>query len=279
MSKSNAVTTIYDQYATLASKYKLPFTPEAGTTLNDKFGINYAAPPTEGYPEIKYLAVGNGGHAVITGDNFVCGLMHSCTDSALKNQLPWIVVPANNDLTLVEMAKYRIRVPMVIRGNPYIAYYLKVIDFPPMHIGYSTFKLEGGEVVNQQVYVPTLATQNPNMIDSSNISLNLVSGNHIATTIDTSIHLSEADLNGIIDACILLYGTANAATISELALVHGFDIESQLLVNGVQATYTEVQCAQVANFISIVYPANANPNPSITEGINIGIAQPLLMSI
>ena len=47
MSKANAVTTIYDQYATLASKYKLPFTPAPGTTLNDKFGINHAAPPTD----------------------------------------------------------------------------------------------------------------------------------------------------------------------------------------------------------------------------------------
>jgi hypothetical protein len=279
MSKAFSVTTIYDQYLTLVQKFQLPFEPAPNTTLNDKFGINYALPPASGYPTIKYLAIGNGGHVTVTGNNYINGLLHSCTDSALKNQLPFLIVPENNDLSSVEMGKYRIRKPMIINGMAYVAYYLKVIEFPPMSVDFSTYQLANGNVINQTSYTPTLATQHPTMIDPSNTSLNLVSGNHISTSINTAISLTVEDIQGIIDACVLLYGTANAAIISEMALVAGFDISAPITVAGVNTSYTEIQCAQVTNFISALYPTSGNSNPSIVEGLDFGMTQPLLLVI
>ena len=271
----NTVTTIYDENITLSIKYNIPFSTPPGTTLNDKFGIPYAVPPSVGYPKLNYLAIGNGGQVVVTGESFISGLMHSCTDSALKNQIPFLLLPANADLSLAEMAAYRIRVPMTIGGNAYVAYYLKLLNFAPMTVGFTTFQLSEGVVTNQSPYTPTLATQTPNMIDSSNVALNLASGNQIATTIETAIQLSETEVQNIINACTILYGNPNAAIISELALVAGFDIQSPITVASVSTTYTEVQCAQVTNFISIVFPANANPNSSMNAGVSIGMSQPL----
>jgi hypothetical protein len=272
-----SVTTIYDNYATLCMKYKLAFTPDPNTTLNTKFNIDYANAPTHGYPEIKYLAIGNGGHSCITGNVNINGLIHSCTDSALKNQLPFLIVPANNDLTIVEMARYRLRVPLTIGGTSYIAYYLKVIDFPPMVVNFSTYTLNNGVVTNQAPYTPTLATQNPSMIDISNVSDNLVSGNHIATTINTDITLSTAEFQNIIEACTLLYGNPNTAVVSELGLISGFDIQAPITVSGVTTTYTEIQCAQVATFLSTLYAPASNPNPSLITGVSFGVSQPLLL--
>lgn len=279
MAKANTVPTIYGHYATLAAIYKIPFRPNPITTLNHKLELGYTNPPETGYPDTKYLAIGNGGHAVVTGNNYISGLSHGCTDSALKNQLPVLIVPADNDIPLSEMSKYRGRTPMVISGHAYIVYWILALTLPQPNISFNTFTLSEGVVTNQAAFTPTLATQSPAMIDPSNVDLNLVSGNHISVTIDMQIHLTEANIQNIINACMLLYGTADAAIISEMALVSGFDVEAPITVNGVDTTYTEIQCAQVSTFVNLVYPAAANSTPSLTEGLSVGMAQPLLGSI
>lgn len=274
---TNSVPTIYDLNVTLSMKYGIPLVIPSGTTLNDKFGIGYATPPNNGYPNYKYLVIGNGGHQNVVGKNTSSTLIHSAYDSALANHLPFIVVPASNDLTPSQMANYRARVPVTKGGVNYFAYYIKVLDLGALQVAYNTFQVQNGIEINQAVYTPSLATQTPNMIDVANIGTVIAAGRQISTSITSNIGLSIEDAQNIINACHILYGDPNEAIISEMGLVAGFDTTAPATINGIASTYTEIQAAQIMNFISLNYNVNANPNSVINTGINIGMTQPITM--
>ena len=257
-------------------KYKQPFTYDAGTTLNEYFNVGNANPPPSLYPNINYLAIGNKGHTVSNGSLFPTSLLHSPTDSALKNQIPYVVRPLNNDLTLEEMSRFRLRVPNIGPNNLYVGYYLMVLDFSPVPIGFTTYTLSNGVVTNQSSYIPTISTQNPTLVDVSNIDVNITSGNKIATQFTPTIYLTPNDVNEIVNACNILFGDPNTAFISEVAIVSGFDIPLPITLNGVTSNYTDIACAQICNFISKMWALTTGIDDGIELQLNYGMSQSII---
>jgi hypothetical protein len=277
--------TIYGQKLALLKNFNLTFTADSGTTLNEKWGIPYASPPTPNpavpatlYPTLGYLAIGNGGQQSVFGSSFTAQLVHTCDDAALASQIPWLVVPANADLSLAEQANYRLRIPATIGGVPSVCYYLKVITWAPMSVEFTTFTVASNAITNQATFTPSSANQTPNMITASSVRTNIASGHHISTTIPTSIAITQADVTGIINACTLLYGDANTAVINEAAIVSGFDVTSSYVYGGSTVTYTEIQCAQIVNFLTLNQNLNANPSLAFDINMSIGSTQPLFTS-
>nr|DAN71470.1 MAG TPA: hypothetical protein [Caudoviricetes sp.] len=146
--------TVYGLGLINAMLAKRPYVVYDNTTLNEKHNVlptrhmvaNHKHPE---YPILRYFAIGIGGIPIIEDVNQYRYSQHSPLDAALFKQIPFAIKPVDNDFLPSERDKYRIRVPMDIRGEKYWAYYLKTttsVDYR----GYSYIvrKVNGEDVLS-----------------------------------------------------------------------------------------------------------------------------------
>lgn len=234
----------------------LPFQPENHSTLNEYFDILHDAPlPENTYPTIKYLAIGRGGHANISGSNGADksrNMEHDITDATLKEHIPFLVSQIINGvevgITISQRAGLRMRKVFEKGGKTYVAYYLKVIDIDAARPTKTVFHTENS-VTTAVPYEATPAQLAPIMYPPANGETVESTSKHISSSINLSVNLDKDDINNIIEACIVIYGDSEMATISEVALVSGIDANhsnGEGVTNAV--TYTELKAAQCCNF-------------------------------
>jgi hypothetical protein len=236
----------------LASE-SMPFVTTEFSTLNEKFSVGIATPPSnQNYPTIKYLAIGRGGATATVIDNglSIDYLVHSLEDSCLFEHIPFALRPVTNDLSANDRAKYRLRKLLTIGGIDYFAYYLKVIPNLPTVVEINVLTMADGSLVSSVPYVPTSNRLNPTPVDLSNTLLSLSDGKHISTQVTLNVTLDNAEIANIISACEIIYGRTGLAVISEVAPVAGFDYAASSNDGGQTVNYTEVRCAQVMGFLS-----------------------------
>jgi len=268
------VPTIYQAQCTTAQLLGKPYVPLQNTTLNEKWGIyDTLIPSSSTYPTLKYLAIGNGGHKVLDTSGgppySINPVQHKPINVSLYNHLPWIIRPANNDLTPTERLQYRMRVPVTIQGDDYIAYYLKLVDTSSTNptinvVTWNTTRVSsplsgGGSVLNP---IPT--TNNSTAGDD-----------YVTVDAELPIRIDNAQQNEIRNAGNLIYGDMAKVVISELGLYMGIDT----VVNAVDSssnpfTYTETIYTQptvlMNTFISLQHSVN-----NIELDLGIGCAEPM----
>ena len=255
----------------------LPFSIDQYSTLNEKFNIGNVNPPANEYPVLGYLAIGRGGHTNIVGsgnNTLIELLQHSPTDAALFEHIPFQLVPTTNDLSVAERANYRIRLLLTINGIDYFAYYLKVITQSTISVDTQIIQIQNGQISSDTVYTPSATSLTPTPVNISNTNVNVVNGNHLVTQAILPITLNADDIASIVNACTIIYGSVSYATISEIGIVGGFDVNTTSNIGNVAASYTEIQTAQIMAFISVLHELQQQPT-SITFQYAVSSSSPL----
>lgn len=259
---------------------KKPFTVLPNSTLNQKFGIYPdELPATNEYPGLAYLGIGNKGatyELAPGGFLLTTPIPHLPRHAALYNMIPFVVRPANDDLTASERLKYRLRVPMTTSGGQnVVAYYLMPLDLANTTPEVELRNVNDG-VITTSPFVHALSDLSPVHPVISNINLNNPNGDYLVSTAKTVFTLDQGHITNIMEACNILYGDPRYAAINEVGLFTGIDKVVQGVFNGVASNYTEVISAQAAAFISQSHILTASTR-EVEIGLNIGSVEPLLI--
>jgi len=281
----NSVKTLYFAQLEEARDWGVNYTIQQYSTLNEttlfssQISNPLAMPATISngtYPAIKYLAIGNGGYTTnVTGSNSIVFNIpqHRADDAALFNMMPFVMVPANNDLTSIQQAGYRLRTYETFNNVGYFCYYLKLFDTTAPVSSTRVVTLSNGSTTNDVAYVPSSSTLSPSQIDVNNSTVNISSGQHLVTSSVVNITLNTTDIQNIVNAATIRSGDIRTAMISELAVVSGYDTSITSTLGGVSASYTELYYAQVMAFIGELTSLQNSP-PSASYQIALSKSFP-----
>jgi hypothetical protein len=273
------IKTIYNTQLELLKALNKPFSAIEYSTLNEKFNIQANATiPAGVYPELKYMAIGRGGHRgrlTSSGATLVDVIQHNIKHAALYEHIPFIVREVDNDLSVADRTKYGMRTLIERNGVHYFAYYLKKITFDSTYPVIEELTVAGGSV-DSITYVPTPSQLSPAPIPYSNANVNVSTGKHISVESAVEVVFTKDDLAEIIAGVEILYGDPGFATISEMATVTAIPTAVDTTLGGVNISYEEALVAQIANHI----PANLDiryTTESIKQTIFIGNTAPYIV--
>lgn len=232
--------------------------------------------------KFQYLVIGNGGHRFIQGSvgtvPYSSPIPHSAIDSGLFHMIPWIACPVTDDLSPTDRAQFRLRQTLTVDGVLTAFYFAKKINYGSTSPLLTITTVTGG-VETTTAFSPTIN----NLIPTQPVIGATNSGEKASVDTVVNINLSAEDVLNIQNACALLYGDANQAIISELAICSGVDKPiTHLYPNtGAQtpspivgSTTMEAVACQVACFIS-TYRQLSVDTGGVTIGFDIGVSEPL----
>ena len=275
------------QYSTLDTAMSnsdvVPFQPTP-VTVGMQTAAPYNAATDSDNVIVQYICIGNGGHYNVTGATggvpYTAVQPHKSSDSGLYSQIPFVVVPVTADLGPTDRARFRMRKTMLINGIVYAAYYARVLDVSVV-TPVATLTTVSGGVSTPAPFTPTInnLTPTPPAIGSTD------DGSYLAVTATVTIPFSAQDLLWLTQACALVFGNANYAIISEVALCSGVEkpvtqaypndpAAPQTPVAVTSGTYTEAVGVQVACFISSYYAVQFT-NEGFNFTLDLGATEPL----
>lgn len=256
----------------------LPYSNVANTTLNELFGIQSGVTVDPGkYPNMGYLAIGNGGHTSATsadGLSYPQLKNHDPQDCALINHLPFALKLPTEDFDSATRAKYGLRVEVTIDGTNYIAYYLRKLDLTNTTVQ-SLLNTVNDGITTSVPWVPTTANLHPvgQLADTTGVVD--TNGQYVSVQAVVDVAFADADIENLLDVAQKLYGTKDLAIISEAALVAGQPkLISAAQQGGGTLTYTEVVSAIVCSSMSAFYHL-PSLNDSLTLSFDVGGAESL----
>lgn len=267
--------TIYGSHLQTANLLGLPFTIEPNTTLNEKFDVlPTVTPDADDFPTVGYFCIGNGGHKVETdsdGIPYTSPLNHRASDAALFNHLPFVLRELNNDITDAERERYALRKVVQYDGKDYIGYFLKRIDTSSV-VGKmlkTELDADGEEVVTD--FVPSNSNLNPlpPVLDDGASSTD---SKYLTTSAVIEVDFTDFDVQELMKATRIIYGTFDHSAISEIGLCTGKDYDSSL--GGV--IMKEAIAVQVASYITGYFPVGYS-NQGFTLQVEAGATEPLLI--
>lgn len=273
--------TIYGVQLQICQSRHAPFVILNNTTLNEKFDVlPDLAPAPKDYPSLDYWAIGRGGHynykggdgADLTGSYY-----HEADHAALYEHLPFVLRPIDNDLTVAERAKYGLRVIKTYHGKQYIGYYLKRL--PPVTTSPKLLKVttvDGVQTVTD--FVPSASDLSPVPVLPTNSGVTDLTGSSLTTSENIRCELNQQEIDEVVNACIIIYGNAAYAAISEIALVQGKDkVTASTDFEGTAFNYTEVIGAQ-CNSLYCAEPDNIRSSRQFDITFDIGVSDSLGIS-
>ena len=276
----SVIRSIYSAHLQTCKSLKRPFTILPNSTLNQKFNLFANEVPNVGeYPVLGYIGIGNKGATYdVTTSGFVLTTPqpHLPRHASLYNFIPFVIRDIANDLNSTERLKYRLRVPVTIGGNKYVAYYLRTLSINAIIPAVELRNVNDGTITTNS-FSPALSDLSPTPPDLSNVDLNNPNGDYLVSTAKTTFTLNQQDINEILMACDLLFGDARYAVINEIALVHGVDKVLQGTFGNTVSNYTDVISAQVAAFLSQYHALTSNTTQVQIE-LDIGSVEPLLIN-
>lgn len=263
-------------YGALLSVYQtfgVPFGLLGSTTLNEKLSIQATAVlGVNETPRVRYLALGIGGHRGRVGSDAVTlidPVQNDAVNASPYRIMPWAIRELANDFTIGERDKYALRRAENINGVDYAVYYLKRLDVTNL-----APKLVQKEIVNNTTttvdFVPNSEHLNPVPPALPNNGAQTVDGKFIQAVAQLEIVLSPEEVEEVLNAAVILYGSEDYALISELELVSGVDRS----VTQSGATYTEAIAAQVHTHINVLLPMKSQRG-GFTITLDVGATEPL----
>ena len=275
----SVVRTIFSAHLQTCKLLEKPFSVIPNSTLNQKFNLfARQTPPSGEYPKLGYIGIGNKGttYEVVSGNYLLTTpIPHLARHSSLYNFIPFLVRPVNDDISAGERLKYRMRVPITIGTEQYVAYYLKALDATNVVPSIELRNVNDGVITNTP-FSPDLSDLTPVHPVLTNPDLNNPNGDYLASVAKLTFRLNQADIVEIMDACALIYGDPRYAVINEIALVTGLDKVQTGSFGGVTTNYTDVISAQIAAFISQNHILTESTS-EIEIGLNVGSVEPLLV--
>jgi hypothetical protein len=268
------------QSALLQTYAYLGMTPPvlANSTLNQKLDIQAALTPAPtDVIATRYLAIGNGGHQIVTGVNNIPGietLQHQPSDTGLFNQLPFVLRLPTQDLTAAQRSKYRLRRLETHDGQTYVAYYLKVLDLSQTQPSLELRTVSNGNVTSTP-YTPQLTDLNPSPPAIQPGQVLQTNGDYIAATAKITVTLEADEIAELLNVANIIYGDENAAIISEMALCSAADRSVTGDFNGTSAGYMEAISVRVMNYLDSAYIAKFS-NGYIQTVFDLGSIEPLM---
>lgn len=256
----------------------LPYSLIPNTTLNELFNIQAGVNvPANAYPSLAYLAIGNGGHTMAVaadGLSYPQLIMHNPDDCALINHIPFVIVPANAELSPAQMANYAMRVPVTINGTNYIAYYLLKINLTGVAVQLLENTNNNG-VVSSVNWVPTTANLHPQGTPTSSTGTVQTSGEYLSSQAVLTVTLGPTDIANLMNVATILYGNSNLAIISEAGLVAAYPLQvTTSVAGGGSLTYTEAVAAIITSSLSSFYSL-PSLNNNLTLTFDVGGAESL----
>jgi hypothetical protein len=258
----------------------LPYVPLANTTINELYDIHHLTnTQADEQPTLGYFAIGNKGHrAATTADSVVKiqPVRHIPTDCGLYGALPFIIRPANADLTADERANYGMRVSITIDNVDYWAYYLKKINRNNIVPQLRQITTVDG-VSTYSAWVPDNQNLTPSPIQVPNDSNTTVNGIFFSVTARLDLSFNAQDVIELMNVCEVLYGDPELAIVSEIALVSAITKSVSLLDKNNQplsTNYFEALKASITDFISTYYPLIFS-SEGFTYLADLGTTEPL----
>lgn len=214
--------TIYWLDVLLSMSIKKEHIYHSNTTLNEYLSINTEeVTDSDVYPHLQYYAIGIGGEAIITDGEFRYN-DHSGTDAILRNMIPFVIKPIDQDLTEVESAKYRFRKEIVIGGVSYIAYYLKVIETIKARDNFLKISTDENNKSSLSIFnTKDEKLLSPTAIDKKTIIENNKTSTFVTKMIQFLFSLSISELEELSNVFTLLGKTETHIT--EIAICSGID--------------------------------------------------------
>lgn len=278
----NVTRTVYGAAMQTAQYLGKSYRVQENSTLNEKFGIEAnAAPSDEEQHAVQYFAIGNGGHRAVTGADGIAYTTpnnHAATDAACFNHIPFVLREVSNDLSVEQRAQYGLRRLETHNGKQYVAYYAKRMSLDNVNVNLSKTKIDGS---NQSTvpFEPTAANLSPTPIgdDTSDDNVIVASGEYVSGSAVVTINFNQADVEELREVARVLYGDEKYAVISEVALIGGVDRTTTGAGAGnTSVNYLEVIAAQITTFISAYYQLNMQNN-GFTFTADVGITEPLFV--
>ncbi len=258
---------------------KLPTIIKPNTTLNQKFDIhnNIALADTD-IPAANYYAIGNGGHDYAIGADgakLPSPVAHKARAAALYNHLPFILREPNNDISPTQRNNYRLRKNIIVDGNQYIAYYLRLIDKTNTE---SNLQLKEvvDDVITTSPFEHTLGDLSPTPPELNNEGNNTTTGNYISSTARITFSMSDFDIQELLNVANIIYNDDRYAIISEIAICSGVDKTVTGVFNGVSSSYVEAIGVQCMSFVNTLFAAKFMNN-SFSVQMDVGSVEPLLL--
>lgn len=269
--------TIYGQVLQACQYLDIPFNLNKVNTLNTKLDVygELDLPPNT-LPKLRYIAIGNGGHSVVSKPGGVVTfrrLPHRVKDAALYNQLPFIVREMNNDLITSERAKYALRKIIEVDGVNYIAYYLKRLDLSDTSAVIKHAITENG-TTNVSEFTPSNADLNPTPPEYIADGTNVTRAEELYTEALINVVFTKADRDEFMDVIRLLYNDEDVSIISELALCSGVDRQVTVNTPSGDLNYNEAIGVQVNHHIQ-VFRSMKEDNNGFTVKVNVGASDPM----
>lgn len=276
----SVVRTIYGDHLNTTRAMKRPFSVLPNSTLNQKFNLYPdEVPAINEYPSIGYLAIGNKGadyEVTPTGYVLTTPRAKEPSFSSLYGFIPFVVRNINDDLSPTERLLYRLRVPTIIDGTTYVAYYLRTLSLDTVIPTVERRNVSDG-IITTTAFVPSLSDLSPTPPNISNANINNPDGDYLVSTAKVSFQLNQQDIQNIMDGCAILYGDPRYAVISEIAVVTGVDKVLSGTFGGATSSYMEVIAAQVAVFISQYHALSTNTT-GVDILLDVGAVEPLLLA-
>lgn len=233
--------------------------------------------------KVACVCIGNGGHRL----RMEAGIMiptfeprpHQATDSALFNQIPFVVKPIASDLSAADRKRFCLRTTMLVNGVLHAAYFGRVI--PDTEIpNVTTVK----RVITQNTdvsteWVPTSADNTPSMKDDT--PAGTTEQVYVSASVIDHLEFTEQDVTWLREACNLLYGSEAYAYISEIAVCTGVKREVTARYNEAgnsTSAFTgpmEYVGVQVASFSYAAWDMSAHPT-GFSMGVNTAVSEPLM---
>lgn len=233
--------------------------------------------------KMQMVCIGNGGHEMTTkGTKSIptnVAKERYATDAVLRNMIPFVVVPVDTDLTAVQRKRYRLRRTHLISNVLYAAYYGLIIDSTVI-ASESVIATTVNGVTNYAEFEPSINNMRPSDVPTTAA----LTGVYVSVSAPYSLTFSAEDTQNLLDACNILYGDADLAMISELAVCSCVDkpivqrypnsgTQNPATVNG--TTLKEVVGTQINLMVSMKPIDIETLNAGTSISLELGIAEPL----
>lgn len=248
------------------------------TTLNQKLDISKDIELADiDRPTVKYIAIGNGGHKIIPGVDGLAKpepIQHTTSDTALYNHLPFVLRKTDNDLPILERAKYRLRKLEQHNEVTYIAYYLRVLDLAETKCALEKRTIVDGVITTLEFKHTTdnLSPTPPAIVPTGTLA---TTGDYVVATAKVPFVMTAEDIQEYLDVCTILYGDDGYAMISEIAICSGVDRVVTAFPSETTGSYPEAIDVEVINFISAFYALKFSTD-QLKMNIEVGSAEALL---
>ena len=264
-----------------------PYTVERWTTLNELYKVlgeeSLGAKNSRDF-YLKYFGVGvRGANCDGKDGRGVTKLrvnQHQPIDANLFTAIPFICRPLSNPLDAFNRSKYRMRTVEEKNGELYEFYWLKLIDFSrynPHEVEVTRDPITGVENTVPYIHAED-NLKNPQPVPLTSEGTVPISNTYINSSAILDCTLYQADLREMSLACKVYYNDASYASINEVGLAYGIDVEHRGAIDGGGSIqYTEAASAIFAHYITERDGRNALTNTQVNLAFDHGASAPMLI--